>query len=404
MLADIEAFGPDRRRASTRPTATSTSTSYFGGAIAVYNTDRRTRRHRSSSANTRRNPRVAVDSQRQRLRRQRRRPRRNAKGTTEVYSHSRRTDLGQLDGEPLLRRRGRPDRRPRLRRRRQPGVRVRHRPAIRSGSRPAIGVVSRARSASPPIDGTHRVSATRARRTSPTFGPLGLPADPQTDNPLVIDSVSSAGQPPDRRLPGHPVGRLRGLHLDPAADRLRQRPSIARSSATTRRRRARLRLLQPDRRAGDRRGRAGRQRPRLTDDGRVFFNSTEGLVDRDLNESEDAYEWEPTGTTSAAAQAPCRTNIGCVELISTGTSPFASSLLGISADGTDAYFFTRDTLVEETTTATRSRSTTPARGGGFPFVPPRTAVQGLRRVPRGRHAERRRRRTSRASRRLRAAT
>ena len=31
-------------------------------------------------------------------------------------------------------------------------------------------------------------------------------------------------------------------------------------------------------------------------------------------------------------------------LISTGTSPFASSLLGVSANGTDAYFFTRDTL------------------------------------------------------------
>ena len=44
---------------------------------------------------------------------------------------------------------------------------------------------------------------------------------------------------------------------------------------------------------------------------------------------------------------PCETNGGCVQLISTGASPFASKLFGISANGTDAYFFTRDKLVEE---------------------------------------------------------
>src|SRR5262249_46370610 len=70
----------------------------------------------------------------------------------------------------------------------------------------------------------------------------------------------------------------------------------------------------------------------LTDDGRVFFNSTQGLVDRDLNERQDAYEWkEGQG----------------IELISTGTGLLASGLLGASANGTDVYFFTRDTLVSE---------------------------------------------------------
>ena len=41
------------------------------------------------------------------------------------------------------------------------------------------------------------------------------------------------------------------------------------------------------------------------------------------------------------------------ELISTGTSPFGSSLLGVSADGTDAYFFTRDKLVTQDENGTR---------------------------------------------------
>ena len=67
----------------------------------------------------------------------------------------------------------------------------------------------------------------------------------------------------------------------------------------------------------------------LTDDGRVFFNSTEGLVDRDLNEKKDAYEWEPRDGIGQVAPR----SEGCVQLISTGTGPSTSSLLGASADG-----------------------------------------------------------------------
>lgn len=69
--------------------------------------------------------------------------------------------------------------------------------------------------------------------------------------------------------------------------------------------------------------------PGLTDDGRVFFNTLDQLVLADTNNKQDAYEWEK----------------GTVRQISTATSPFDSSLLGVSANGTDAYFFTRDTLV-----------------------------------------------------------
>jgi hypothetical protein len=94
----------------------------------------------------------------------------------------------------------------------------------------------------------------------------------------------------------------------------------------------------------------------LTDDGRVFFNSTEGLVDRDLNEVKDAYEWTP-------AQG--------VELISTGTEPLSSSLLGVSADGIDAYFFTRGTLVPEDENGSRVKIYDARSGGGFAFAPPR---------------------------------
>ena len=58
----------------------------------------------------------------------------------------------------------------------------------------------------------------------------------------------------------------------------------------------------------------------LTDDGRVFFNSDDAIAPRDLDSRQDAYEW----------------NGKLPELISTGGSPFDSSLLTVSADGKDA--------------------------------------------------------------------
>ncbi len=67
----------------------------------------------------------------------------------------------------------------------------------------------------------------------------------------------------------------------------------------------------------------------LTEDGRVFFTTREALALRDTNELTDAYEWSH-GTT---------------QLISTGISPDNSSLVTVSADGRDAFFFTRETLV-----------------------------------------------------------
>jgi hypothetical protein len=67
----------------------------------------------------------------------------------------------------------------------------------------------------------------------------------------------------------------------------------------------------------------------VTEDGRVFFTSLEGLVLNDSNEKRDAYEW----------------NEGVMSSISTGRSISDSSLLSVSRTGRDALFFTRDQLV-----------------------------------------------------------
>jgi hypothetical protein len=67
----------------------------------------------------------------------------------------------------------------------------------------------------------------------------------------------------------------------------------------------------------------------LSDDGRVFFTSLEPLALRDSGAGADVYEWEN----------------GSIGLITTGRSATASRLLSVSADGVDAFFFTRDELV-----------------------------------------------------------
>jgi hypothetical protein len=92
----------------------------------------------------------------------------------------------------------------------------------------------------------------------------------------------------------------------------------------------------------------------LIEDGRVFFDSSDAIVPRDLNGKGDAFEWEN----------------GRLELISTGLGRFDSSLLGASASGKDAFFFTRETLVPQDENGSLVKIYDAREKGGFPFVPP----------------------------------
>jgi hypothetical protein len=72
---------------------------------------------------------------------------------------------------------------------------------------------------------------------------------------------------------------------------------------------------------------------------RVFFESEEALVLEDRDGLQDVYEWEEEGTGS------CRSNGGCVYLISSGKSGKVDYLYATSADGSDAFFVSSDLLV-----------------------------------------------------------
>jgi hypothetical protein len=88
----------------------------------------------------------------------------------------------------------------------------------------------------------------------------------------------------------------------------------------------------------------------LSEDGRVFFTSDEGLVLSDTNEKRDAYEW--SGGTK-------------VGIVSTGRSLADSSLLSVSQSGKDVFFFTRDVLVPEDENGGAVKIYDAREGGGY---------------------------------------
>jgi hypothetical protein len=92
----------------------------------------------------------------------------------------------------------------------------------------------------------------------------------------------------------------------------------------------------------------------LVEDGRVFFTTKEQLVLRDTNRLEDAYEWDE----------------GHVSLISTGLDSNDSGLLTASADGKDAFFFTRQTLAPQDENGGAMKIYDAREDGGFLFNPP----------------------------------
>jgi hypothetical protein len=89
------------------------------------------------------------------------------------------------------------------------------------------------------------------------------------------------------------------------------------------------------------------QRNLSADGGRVFFDTREALVPGDTNGMLDVYEWEAggEGTCASSSEAFSASSDGCLYLISTGLSSEESYFGDASADGEDAFFFTRQQLV-----------------------------------------------------------
>ncbi len=106
----------------------------------------------------------------------------------------------------------------------------------------------------------------------------------------------------------------------------------------------------------------------LADSGRLFFDSSDALVPKDIDGTEDVYEYEPLGvpigghacseaSTGSVVFEPARgaevegrvvgEGAGCVGLISSGESPRESAFLDASETGSEVFFMTTSKLVGE---------------------------------------------------------
>jgi hypothetical protein len=87
----------------------------------------------------------------------------------------------------------------------------------------------------------------------------------------------------------------------------------------------------------------------LSDEGRLFFNSSDGLVPQDINNNEDVYEYEPAGVGGCSISSSTFSERagGCVALVSSGRAAGESGFLDASESGNDAFFLTGERLVPQ---------------------------------------------------------
>jgi hypothetical protein len=98
----------------------------------------------------------------------------------------------------------------------------------------------------------------------------------------------------------------------------------------------------------------------VTDDGQaVLFQSGDRLLPEDANGVKDVYEWKAKGAGN------CTRDGGCLALISSGQGDTPSFLYGMSADGHDVFFRTREKLLEADVAGSPSIYDARA-GGGIP--------------------------------------
>jgi hypothetical protein len=85
----------------------------------------------------------------------------------------------------------------------------------------------------------------------------------------------------------------------------------------------------------------------LSDGGRLFFDSSDGLVPQAVNSQVDVYEWEPAGVGDCSTGSAGYRSVtgGCIGLISSGSSPDESAFLDASTNGDDVFFMTAEKLV-----------------------------------------------------------
>ncbi len=105
----------------------------------------------------------------------------------------------------------------------------------------------------------------------------------------------------------------------------------------------------------------------MTNDGRAFFSTGDPLVPQDTDEVRDVYEYvdgRPQLISAGTGENDSGLSILGDEVLST------AGLVGVSENGTDAYFSTYDSLVGQDHNGNSLKFYDARVDGGFPYVPP----------------------------------
>jgi hypothetical protein len=116
----------------------------------------------------------------------------------------------------------------------------------------------------------------------------------------------------------------------------------------------------------------------LSENGRVFFDTSNALLPADTNGQGDVYEFEPGGVGS------CGDPAGCLLLISTGTGSHATSFIDASASGDDVFLREYQKLVLQDTQEESATIYDARADGGLrePAAPPAcTTADACRTAP-----------------------
>jgi hypothetical protein len=222
---------------------------------------------------------------------------------------------------------------------------------------PDVGAKVLANSSSVAVSSTGDLYATNAGSAGANiahFGPLVLAPDARTDSPIVIDSVNESGTRHTGDFEITPSGQdaaftstipLTGYDNSGVQEIYRYDAATEGLSCVS---------CNPTGRRPAGPSAMARDGLSLTDSGAVFFDSQDALLPSDLDNVGDVYEWEGGKTT----------------LVSTGISPYDSSLLSADSGGKDVYFFTRDTLVPEDLNGKLVKIYDAREGGGYSYTPP----------------------------------
>ena len=103
----------------------------------------------------------------------------------------------------------------------------------------------------------------------------------------------------------------------------------------------------------------------MSDDGRAFFTTEDALVHADTNRAQDVYEY--------VEGRPQLITLGTGDTRAPGgvfAKQASTGLTGVSANGTDVYFSTYDTLVRQDRNGLFLKFYDARSGGGFPAPPP----------------------------------